>query len=270
MGNGQESGLNVALLGEPLPLAFAGATQQKVPENGYQRIFPARAISTAVPTCKSKSQRPLQWQLPCDFQCQFHKITTTLHTSSSHITTIFTQPSLQYTTYNSHTISQLQSHNTSTELLYTDASLILRPRARHSTTYYTPRQVIVKNKHKGKWTNHHIGCMRDERQEDWGIFVHFFIGLSAAVSSLHKHAIQKLSIPPNTPHHTFNQTQVPRHHQNINKHCPHSPTQCSQTIITYHDSIPPHILPHTRPQFTCTLHPYSIHNYNPETTLERL
>ena len=106
--------------------------------------------------------------------------------------------------------------------------------------------------------------MRDERQEDWGIFVHFFVGLSAAVSSLHKHAIQTLSIPPNTPHHTFIQTQVPRHHQNINKHCPHSPTQCSQTIITNHDSIPPHILPHTTPQFTFTLHPYSIHNYDPQ------
>ena len=42
-----------------------------------------------------------------------------------------------------------------------------------------------------------------------GTFLHFFIGLLAALFTLHKHAIQTLSIPPNKPRHTFTQIQLP-------------------------------------------------------------
>ena len=74
-----------------------------------------------------------------------------------------------------------------------------------------------------------------------GTFLHFLIGLLAALFTLHKHAIQTLSIPPNKTPHTFIQTQLPRHHHNINKHCPHAPTQYSHTVITYRLSIPTYI-----------------------------
>ena len=100
-----------------------------------------------------------------------------------------------------------------------------------------PRQDRTLSTSGQQWNIHHICCIREEIREDRGTFLHFLIGLMAAVFTLHKHAIQTLSISPSSPHHTFTQTQVPRHHHNISKHWPHSPTQYSHTIITNHYSI---------------------------------
>lgn len=87
----------------------------------------------------------------------------------------------------------------------------------------------------------YAGCIDGERQENRGDFSPLFdwtIGCSFYTS---QNAIQTLSLPPNTPHHTFTQTQVPRHHHNISKHCPHSPTRYSHIIIINHHSIPTYV-----------------------------